>query len=51
MEESLLCTLAGLQQCQCSGAGPEKLDQAQKLIGVLGAPGFPELTMGDHDAQ
>lgn len=50
-EESPLCTLAWLQQSQCSGAGPERLIQAQKLPGVLGAPGSPELTVGDHDAQ
>lgn len=48
VKEPLLCTLAWLQQ---SGAGPERLVQAQKLPGVLDAPGSPELTVGDHDAQ
>lgn len=34
-----------------SGAVPKVLVQAKKLPRILGAPGSPEVTMGDHDAQ
>lgn len=36
---------------QINGAIPKVLVQAQKLPNILSAPGSPEVTMGDHDAQ